>query len=92
MSYPGHQGHPQYPQPTGQPQPTTTQIIDTTGAFDGCQYRIDHRDSNSLLAIHLQQGYEIKAKPGSMVAMDASVKIKGKVIAVSLDILRYGSS
>ncbi|KAI0093099.1 tryptophan RNA-binding attenuator protein-like domain-containing protein, partial [Irpex rosettiformis] len=32
-----------------------------------------------LLSLRLQQGAEVKAKPGSMVAMDASVQIRGKV-------------
>lgn len=32
-----------------------------------------------MLYLKLQPGYEIKAKPGSMVAMDASVRIKGKL-------------
>ncbi|KAI0630089.1 tryptophan RNA-binding attenuator protein-like domain-containing protein [Trametes polyzona] len=31
-----------------------------------------------MLYLRLQPGYEIKGKPGSMVAMDATVKIKGK--------------
>ncbi|KAI0661297.1 tryptophan RNA-binding attenuator protein-like domain-containing protein [Cubamyces menziesii] len=32
-----------------------------------------------MLYLRLQPGYEIKAKPGSMVAMDATVKIRGKL-------------
>ncbi|EJF65574.1 hypothetical protein DICSQDRAFT_79838 [Dichomitus squalens LYAD-421 SS1] len=32
-----------------------------------------------MLSLRLQPGYQIKAKPGSMVAMDASVQIKGKL-------------
>ncbi|KAI0820039.1 tryptophan RNA-binding attenuator protein-like domain-containing protein [Trametes gibbosa] len=32
-----------------------------------------------MLYIRLQPGAEVKAKPGSMVAMDATVKIKGKM-------------
>ncbi|EIW63639.1 DUF124-domain-containing protein [Trametes versicolor FP-101664 SS1] len=32
-----------------------------------------------MLYLRLQPGYEIKAKPGSMVAMDATVQIKGKL-------------
>jgi uncharacterized protein (AIM24 family) len=50
-----------------------------TGTADGVQYRIAYRDSNSLLSLRLQGGTEIKAKPGSMVAMDGSVQIKGKM-------------
>ena len=32
-----------------------------------------------MLYLRLQPGYEVKAKPGSMVAMDATVKLKGKL-------------
>ncbi|KAI9061759.1 DUF124-domain-containing protein [Trametes sanguinea] len=52
--------------------------IPTTGQIEGAQFRIGHRDSNTMLYLRLQPGYEVKAKPGSMVAMDASVSIKGK--------------
>lgn len=53
--------------------------ISTNGNYEGAQYSISHRDSNSILSVRLQPGYELKAKPGSMVAMDPSVKIKGKL-------------
>ncbi|EIW63640.1 DUF124-domain-containing protein [Trametes versicolor FP-101664 SS1] len=53
--------------------------LPTTGQIEGVQFRIDHRDSNSMLYLRLQPGAEVKAKPGSMVAMDATVKIKGKL-------------
>lgn len=53
-------------------------VQDTAGQFNGVDFRIDHRDSNSLLFLRLQPEVEIKAKPGSMVAMDPSVKIRGK--------------
>ena len=99
--YPG-QGFPQpgpgfaapgggYPQqqhaPPPQPQGAST-IVDTNGVFEGVQYRIDHRDSNSLLSLRLQPGYEVKAKPGSMVAMDPTVKLKGKVCTTLVTIIR----
>lgn len=51
----------------------------TTGQVEGAQFRVDHRDSNSMLYLRLQSGYQIKAKPGSMVAMDTTVQIKGKL-------------
>ncbi|KIY68673.1 DUF124-domain-containing protein [Cylindrobasidium torrendii FP15055 ss-10] len=54
-------------------------IIDTTGAFEGMQFRVDHRDSNSLLSVRLAPEYQIKGKPGSMVAMEGTVTIKGKM-------------
>ncbi|KAI0812677.1 tryptophan RNA-binding attenuator protein-like domain-containing protein [Irpex lacteus] len=83
-------GHEQYGAPAGPPPgqgPPAGQApgvagasnIETTGSAEGTQYRIAYRDSNSLLSLRLQPGVEIKAKPGSMVAMDASVQIKGKV-------------
>ncbi|KAG8933575.1 hypothetical protein FRC02_011590 [Tulasnella sp. 418] len=52
-------------------------IRDTVGSFEGVHFKIDHRDSNTLLSLSLQPGCEIKAKPGAMVAMSASVQIKG---------------
>ncbi len=79
---PPHFGHGIPPQPT---MATTSQghgshaVIDTTGAFEGMQYRVDHRDSNSLLSMNLQPNYQVKGKPGSMVAMAGTVQIKGKV-------------
>lgn len=60
-------------------QPSTGAIIDTTGAFEGMQFRVDHRDSNSLLSMRLAPEYQVKGKPGSMVAMEGTVTIKGKV-------------
>ena len=56
-----------------------TRATDTNVNFEGAQFRIAYRDSNSLLSIRLPPDYEIKAKPGAMVAMDASAKIRGKV-------------
>ena len=72
---------PQHPQgPPPQPlQPQGSKSIPTEGQVEGAQFRIDHRDTNSVLYLRLQPQYQIKAKPGSMVAMDASVQIKGKL-------------
>jgi uncharacterized protein (AIM24 family) len=47
------------------------------GTFEGVNYRIDHRDSNSILHLTLQPDYEVKGKPGAMVTMQPSVKIRG---------------
>ena len=69
---PAHGGHAPAPAHGG------ASNIATTGQVEGAQFRIDHRDSNSMLALRLQPGYQVKAKPGSMVAMDASVQIRGK--------------
>ena len=52
-------------------------VQDTIGTFEGVTYRIDHRDSNSILHFSLQPGYEVKGKPGAMVTMQPSVQIRG---------------
>lgn len=89
-SGPGYQaGYPAVSPPMQPPMHAVQQVhtpvssgaaaIDTAVDCDGAQFRIAHRDSNSLLSCRLPAGYEIKAHPGSMVAMDASVKIRGKV-------------
>jgi len=65
------------------PQPATAapgaSITDTNGTFNGGSYRIDHRDSNTLLNLQLAHGCPIEAKPGAMVAMNPSVTLKGSV-------------
>ncbi|KAG8956935.1 hypothetical protein FRC00_004707 [Tulasnella sp. 408] len=45
----------------------------------GLQYRIDHRPSNALLTLYLSSGYHLKARPGSLVAMDTSVQLHGEL-------------
>lgn len=84
---PGFPGGPQFPQAgpasfAPPPQLGSAVIHDTIGQFEGLHFRIDHRDSNSLLAVQLQPGFQIKVRPGAMVAMDATVKIQGKVWGV----------
>ena len=88
QAYPGVPPMQPYPQQAPAPgyaaQPEThaggtVAITDTTGSYEGVQYKIDHRDSNSLLSLKLHPEYVVKGRPGSMVAMDASVKIRGKV-------------
>jgi len=84
---PGYQGP-----PMGSPAPpgpgagsfppgasTSSAVQNTTGSYEGVQYLIDHRDSNSILRLTLQPGYTVKGKPGSMVCMDARVQIKGSM-------------
>lgn len=71
-------------QPSQGPPPFTSQAAPRStatigGAFEGVQYRIDHRDTNTVLYMSLQPGYEVKAKPGAMMAMDASVQIRGSL-------------
>uniref|UniRef100_A0A914QIZ9 Altered inheritance of mitochondria protein 24, mitochondrial n=1 Tax=Panagrolaimus davidi TaxID=227884 RepID=A0A914QIZ9_9BILA len=48
------------------------------GQFYGGQYKIDHRDTNSLLCVMLQAGAKMHAQPGAMVAMSPQVQLKGK--------------
>lgn len=71
------------PLPSRRPPPAQAgggaSSLPTTGQFEGVQFHIDHRDSNAMLYIQLEPGAEVKAKSGSMVAMDATVKIKGKL-------------
>lgn len=88
--YPVHH-HPPYfsgsapppgPPPQSAPPPRASagaSSLATTGQLEGVQFRIDHRDSNSMLYLRLQPGAEVKAKSGGMVAMDATVKIRGKL-------------
>ncbi|KAL0639386.1 hypothetical protein Q9L58_001613 [Maublancomyces gigas] len=54
-------------------------ITDTLGTFNGGSYRIDHRDSNTLLTLQLAHGCPVTAKPGAMVAMTPTVTLKGSV-------------
>ena len=61
-----------------------TSNVEAAGAFEGVKYRIAYRDSNSLLSLRLGEDTEVKAKPGSMVAMDSSVTITGKVLYLGL--------
>lgn len=65
------------------PQQTAAQgnntVTDTIGTFNGGSYRIDHRDTNTLLTLQLAHGCPIQAKPGAMVAMSPSITLKGQV-------------
>ncbi|EIM89546.1 DUF124-domain-containing protein [Stereum hirsutum FP-91666 SS1] len=56
-----------------------THDVETTGVFQGGKYKIDHRDSNTLLSVTLQPEAQIKVKPGAMLAMDPTMQIQGKV-------------
>jgi uncharacterized protein (TIGR00266 family) len=62
---------------------------DTTGSYEGASFRIDHRDSNSVLRLTLQAGYTVKGKPGSMVCMAGTVGIQGSM-KISLTKLMLG--
>ncbi|KAH9951530.1 DUF124-domain-containing protein [Amylocystis lapponica] len=82
--YPGQAPYGSYPPPGGpipsqSPAPPAAGPTNLTGAFEGGQFKIGHRDSNTVLYLRLQPGAEVLTKPGTLVAMDSSVQIKGKV-------------
>jgi uncharacterized protein (AIM24 family) len=54
-------------------------LADITGEFPGGYYKIDHRDTNTLLSITLTPNAQLFARPGAMVAMTPDVKLKGKL-------------
>lgn len=39
-----------------------THDVETTGVFQGGEYKIDHRDSNTLLSVMLQKEAQIKVR------------------------------
>ena len=53
-------------------------LPDMTGQFNGGYYKIDHRDTNTLLSVTLQANALFYAQPGAMVAMSPQVTLKGK--------------
>ncbi|EPS36220.1 hypothetical protein H072_10259 [Dactylellina haptotyla CBS 200.50] len=75
------QGPPPQSFPSGPQASATSSAIsqELVGQFNGGSYRIDHRDSNTILTMNLAHGCPVTAKPGAMVAMAASVTLKGSV-------------
>jgi len=72
---------PGYGQPgiVGIPQPQqAASSQDETGSYEGVNYRIDHRDSNTILTLFLQNGYSVKSRPNSMVSMGGTVQMSGQ--------------
>ncbi|KAG6316679.1 hypothetical protein E4U22_006905 [Claviceps purpurea] len=53
--------------------------MDDVGTFNGGSYRISHRDCNTVLTIQLAIGCPLQAKPGAMIAMSATMQLKGEV-------------
>ncbi|KAG5974236.1 hypothetical protein E4U58_003382 [Claviceps cyperi] len=53
--------------------------LDDVGTFNGGSYRISHRDCNTALTIQLAIGCPLQAKPGTMIAMSATMQLKGEV-------------
>jgi len=61
------------------PQAPLGSLADLTGDFPGGYYKIDHRDTNTLLSITLLPNAQLHAHPGAMVAMTPNVQLKGKL-------------
>jgi len=61
------------------PHLTFNSLADVAGDFPGGFYKIDHRDSNTLLSVTLLPNSQFHARPGAMVAMTPDVKLKGKL-------------
>jgi uncharacterized protein (AIM24 family) len=53
-------------------------VADMTGQFNGGSYKIDHRDTNTILSVTLSTNALFYAQPGAMVAMGPQVTLKGK--------------
>lgn len=49
-----------------------------SGQFNGGQYSIIHRDTNSVLSVTLSEGGAVKSRSGAMIEMGGNVKIEGK--------------
>jgi uncharacterized protein (AIM24 family) len=56
----------------------STGMSDHVGQFHGGYFKIDQRDTNSVLRVTLESGAPFYAQPGAMVAMDPQVTLKGK--------------
>ncbi len=59
--------------------PPLNSLADITGEFPGGFYKIDHRDTNTLLSVTLIPNGQFHAQPGAMVAMSPEVRLKGKL-------------
>ncbi|CAF0819500.1 unnamed protein product, partial [Didymodactylos carnosus] len=62
-----------------QQQQSLSSLADMTGQFNGGYYKIDHRDTNTLLSVTLSPQASFFAQPGAMVAMSPEVQLKGKL-------------
>ena len=49
-----------------------------TGQSNGGSFKIDHRDTNAILAVTLSPNISFYAQPGAMVAMSSQIVLKGK--------------
>ncbi|KAL0571359.1 hypothetical protein V5O48_010597 [Marasmius crinis-equi] len=67
---------PTNPQPQfGMPTPQEANI--ESGSFQGGNYRVTHRHTNSILTLDLANGHTIRARPGAMVHMGPQVDLQG---------------
>ncbi|EME87968.1 uncharacterized protein MYCFIDRAFT_184808 [Pseudocercospora fijiensis CIRAD86] len=48
------------------------------GSFNGGNYSIQHRDTNAVLNIELQQGGSVRSRTGAMIHMASTVQLSGK--------------
>jgi len=55
-----------------------TSAQDTTGQFEGANYKITHRDDNTALTLYLQPGYSCKSRSNSMIMMSSTVQMSGQ--------------
>ena len=53
-------------------------LADVSGQFQGGSFKIDHRDTNTVLSVTLSANAMFYAQPGAMVAMTPQVTLKGK--------------
>jgi uncharacterized protein (AIM24 family) len=53
-------------------------LADVSGQFNGGSFKIDHRDTNTVLSITLSTNTVFYAQPGAMLAMSPQVTLKGK--------------
>ncbi|KXT10007.1 hypothetical protein AC579_1240 [Pseudocercospora musae] len=49
------------------------------GTFTGGNYSIQHRDTNAVLNIELQEGGSVRSRSGAMIHMASTVQLSGKV-------------
>ncbi len=53
-------------------------LADVNGQFHGGSFKIDHRDTNTVLSVTLAANTLFYAQPGAMLAMSPQVTLKGK--------------
>jgi len=70
---------PGFPQLPGQGQEGGIgNALDEVGSFEGVNFRVNHRDTNTILTCYLQPGYAIKSRSNSMISMSSTVQMSGQ--------------